>query len=91
MTDKATPAVLDLSDGLGAHAGLASSMRNPEGQPRFTVQEGGRWIDDDDFIFDAALKISGDFTDEERLAFARWICAVLNKADEQLPRQPRGA
>jgi hypothetical protein len=59
MTDQATPAKVRLTDGLGAHEGLASNMRSPGGRPRFTVQDGGRWIDDDDFLYDATLKVSG--------------------------------
>lgn len=77
-----------LSEGLGAHEGLASNMRSPGGRPRFTVQDGGRWIDDDDFLYDASLKVSGDFTDEARVAFAQWVCDALNEADKMLPRPP---
>ena len=74
--------------GVGAEENyLASDMRNPDVRPRFTVQAGGRWIDDDDFIFDSMLKITGVFTDEARLQFAKWIADTLNEADKTLPRR----
>lgn len=88
MTTEATSGALGSNDQLGAHEGIASNMRSPNGQPRFTVQDGGGWIDDDDFLFDAALKISGDFAPDDRLRFAQWICDALNEADKLLPRQP---
>lgn len=67
---------------------FASEMRSAD-RPRFTVQDGGAWIDDDDFIFDAMLKVSGDFTDVERERFAQWVCDALNAADAKLPRERR--
>jgi hypothetical protein len=87
------PLAVPLSDQLGAGADaryLASDQRTP-GRPRFTVQEDGRWIDDDDFIFDCMLKISGDFAQDDRKQFAQWVCDALNEADKKLPREPRGA
>lgn len=76
-----------LSEGLGPlPEGLASHQRDPSVRTRFTVQDGGRWIDDDDFIFDATIKIGGDFSDEDRLRFAQWIADTLNAADAKLPR-----
>lgn len=93
MTDAERPDGSGLSKGLGAGAGaryLASAQRTP-GRPRFTVQEDGRWIDDDDFIFDCMLKINGDFSPDDRKQFAQWICDALNAADLKLPRDPRGA
>jgi hypothetical protein len=52
--------------------------------PRFTaeVQDGSRiWIYDDDFGFDAALEISGDWLQEDKLRYAAAVCAALNAAD----------
>lgn len=92
MTTEAPPGALGSNDGLGqAVEGIASDMRQSDVRPRFTVQDEGRWIDDDDFIFDAMLKISGDFSDESRKRFAQWICDTLNAADARLPRMKRGA
>lgn len=65
---------------------IASNMRNPESRPRFVVQDGGLSIDDDDFIFDAQLLITGDFLEEDRMAYAQWIADALNAADTRLPR-----
>lgn len=99
MTDKTTPPSepnqplgLGCNEQLGAGSEalyLASDMRSPESCPRFTVQDGGSWIDDDDFIFDAMIKISGDFSDQARARFSQWVCDTLNEADKKLPREPR--
>lgn len=71
---------------------LASEQRNPDGRPRFSASEDGRLIDDDDFIFDASLRVSGDFGgDEERRAYAQWIADTLNAADQALPRESHAA
>lgn len=85
---------LKLNEGLGAGGCaryLASDMRHPDGGPRFRIGVEGRHIIDDDFIFDAMLKVDGDFDDATRTAYAQWICDALNEADKQLPREPGGA
>jgi hypothetical protein len=57
---------------------------------RFKPNDGGTWIDDDDFGFDAMLKVDGDFgSDADRLAYAQFICDKLN-APEAIPA-PEGA
>jgi hypothetical protein len=61
-------------------AELSSNMRSPDGGPRFRVRDGGAWIDDDDFIFDATVRIGGDFGEGKKLAYAQWIADTLNAA-----------
>lgn len=39
------------------------------------------YIDDDDFGYDATLKLTGDFSNEERVRYARAIAKALNAAD----------
>ncbi len=77
--------------GAGSEARYLASEQRSGVRQRFTVQGGGSWIDDDDFIFDCMLKIIGDFSPEDRKRFAQWICDALNEADKKLPREPRGA
>jgi len=84
-----------LNDGLGGETEsryLASEQRPRDGGPRFRVSDGGRTISDEDFIFDAMIRIGGDFGgDALRTWYAQWICDSLNEADKQLPREPHGA
>ena len=77
--------------GAGAEAGrLASEQRPRDGGPRFRVSDGGRTISDEDFIFDALIRVGGDFGDDAlRTRYAQWMCDALNEADKQLPREPR--
>lgn len=94
MTNESTPGVLGSNAGLGAGAEapyLASHMRSPDDKPRFRVGADGGVIDDDDFLFDALIRIEGDFADGDRLAYAQWMADALNEADKKLPREPRGA
>lgn len=59
----------------------SSDMRGRE--ERFKPSKDGRTIDDDDFKYDAALKITGDFgSDEQRRRYAQWLCDKLNAPDE---------
>lgn len=47
------------------------------------------YIDDDEFHWDALLRISGDFeSDAEKLRFAKAICEVLNKHADEIPCSP---
>ena len=84
-----------LTVGLGAGAEvpyLASEQRPRDGGPRFRVSDGGRTISDEDFIFDALIRVGGDFgNDDVRTRYAQWVCDALNDADKQLPREPQGA
>lgn len=83
-----------LSDGLGAGSAapyLASHMRSQDAKPRFRVGVDGGVIDDDDFLFDALIRIEGYFGEGARLAYAQWMADALNEADKKLPREPRGA
>jgi hypothetical protein len=96
MTTDSAPAKGRMSAGLGTGSEarptyLASRMRTSDYGPRFISCGDGRVIDDDDFIFDATITISGDFNSEQRLAFARWVAETLNAADKTLLREPRGA
>ena len=86
------PGIVLSSDGLGvgteARPYLASHMRCDDEKPRFRVGPDGAVLDDDDFIFDALIRIEGDFDEGERVAYAQWIAAALNAADAKLPRMP---
>ena len=66
--------------------GLASDMRSPDDKPRFRVGADGAVIDDDDFIFDALIRIEGDFGEGQRRVYAQWIADTLNEADTKLDR-----
>jgi hypothetical protein len=62
---------------------------------RFTVERAhdpespAVWIMDDDFGYDAMLKVGGDFaTITEKLAFAQAIADVLNQAEHRIPICP---
>lgn len=45
------------------------------------VGKDGRDVFSDDFTVDAALRLSGDFRDDEhRKEYAEWLCCSLNKA-----------
>lgn len=60
---------------------------------RFEIAEGstpGRlYIDDDDFHWDGALAVSGDFESEaEKRRYMQAICDVLNANEGQIPFQP---
>ncbi|MGD9882303.1 MAG: hypothetical protein AB7F22_30160 [Reyranella sp.] len=49
---------------------------------RFKVQRDGRTIWDEDFNYDALLRINGDFpNDAERLKYAHAIANALNAAE----------
>lgn len=89
------PPALQLNGGLGAGAEasyLASEQRPRDGGPRFRVSDSGRTISDEDFIFDALIRVGGDFGDDaRRTRYAQWMCDALNEADKSLPREPRGA
>lgn len=95
MEQSNPPALVRLSEGLGAaYDGhyLASEQRPRDGGPRFRVSDGGRTISDEDFIFDALIRVGGDFGDDVlRTRYAQWMCDALNEADKTLPRVPRGA
>jgi hypothetical protein len=46
---------------------------------RFQSSSDGKSIDDDDFLYDASLKVSGDFgSDEVRKSYADFVCSKLN-------------
>lgn len=95
MEQTGSPAKVASTAGLGAGAEaryLASEMRPLDGGQRFRVSDGGRTISDEDFIFDALIRVGGDFGDDAlRTRYAQWICDALNEADKTLPREPRGA
>lgn len=56
---------------------------------RFEVQEnskGGFYIDDDDFNWDALLRIDGDFgSDVDRRRYAEAIAAILSENEDRIP------
>ena len=60
---------------------------------RFAVHEGleGRiYIDDDDFHWDALLRVSGDFeSDAEKNRYARAIAKVLSDNEAKIPYRPK--
>lgn len=54
------PLGLGSTEGLGAVSEaryLASEQRPRDGGPRFRVSDGGRTISDEDFIFDALIRV----------------------------------
>lgn len=61
---------------------VAREMMLPPGattKERFRVSDDGLGIWDEDFTFDANLKISGDFaTEDDKRAYARELVALLN-------------
>jgi hypothetical protein len=84
MSDSVTvnPAQPDRRDLIAPHT---TSMRSTRLR-RFNPTPNGKAIDDDDFVYDALLRISGDFPDEAvRLSYAQWLCDKLNAAP---PAQP---
>ena len=69
---------------------LASDMRPSDGGQRFRVSDNGRMISDEDFIFDALIRVGGDFEDDaSHTRYTQWVCDALNEADKTLPREPR--
>lgn len=65
---------------------------------RFEVSDGGAvaegtvcrlYIDDDDFHWDALLRISGDFeSDDEKRRYAEAIAKVLSDHEDEIPHRP---
>lgn len=52
---------------------------NPEGRH-------GAWIDDDEFSYDAAIRVTGDFeTPEAKRAYMQAICDILNEQEDRIP------
>jgi hypothetical protein len=48
----------------------------------------GSCVISDDFEHDVTLRISGDFADDaQRLAYAEWLCAVLNNVSHSIRAQ----
>lgn len=61
---------------------------------RFSVQTGSArsrfFIDDDDFHWDGALAVSGDFESQrEKLRYMRAIAKVLSDHEDEIPYGPR--
>lgn len=56
---------------------------------RFCVQSGSRhnfYIDDDDFHWDALLKVNGDFeSGREKLRYMRAIAKILSDNEDKIP------
>lgn len=56
---------------------------------RFTVSTGDAgteiWIYDDDFGYDATMKLTGDWSDKQKHAYAEAICGVLNFHETVIP------
>lgn len=47
----------------------------------WTPSDDGRHIQSEDFEHDVTLRVSGDFaTDEDRIAYTKWLAAKLNAA-----------
>lgn len=52
---------------------------------RFEASKDGRLIHDDDFEYDAILRVDGDFaSDEQRKSYSDWLCGKLNAAQKEL-------
>jgi hypothetical protein len=59
---------------------------------RFAVQDwpSGIYVDDDDFGYDACMKITGDFaTKEERIVYAQAVADALNVAEIPTPEKTK--
>jgi hypothetical protein len=54
---------------------------------RFEVMEheGRIYIDDDDFGYDALLRLAGDWSYHEKLAYAQAVAEALNAAGDKIP------
>lgn len=73
------------------------TLRSSTGQDRimlkrFGIISGtrGSMIDDDEFGYDAAIRVSGDFaTTEEKEAYLKAIRDVLNENETRIPFRPR--
>jgi hypothetical protein len=67
---------------------LKFTGKNRQRSNRFEVSEGrqGLWIDDDEFSYDAAIRITGDFeTPEAKRAYLQAVCDVLNAQEDRIP------
>ena len=59
---------------------------------RFNILEGkrGPMIDDDEFGYDASIRVGGDFaTPDEKEAYLKAMCQVLNENETRIPFRPR--
>jgi len=50
--------------------------------------DGDVYVVSNDFLHDVSLRIIGDFGPGERLAYAEWMCGILNEACPQ-PKDSR--
>lgn len=73
---------------------MAEQVPTKEKFPRFQVfhdpaQHPTRvWIFDDEFHWDAGLRVTGDFAEiADRIRFAQAICDVLNEAADRIPNK----
>lgn len=70
-------------------------MRKRRFEVQSNYQTGRIYIDDDDFHWDALLRVNGDFeNDAEKLRYAKAIARVLSKYEDEIPYRPvqrRGA
>jgi hypothetical protein len=69
---------------------MASETSENQTRPRFTVHLGERdvYVFDDEFHWDAALLVSGDFADKnDCIRFAQGIADALNKSAILVPKE----
>jgi hypothetical protein len=69
----------------------AQYPENRSRRERFVVVEHDKdklYIDDDDFGYDAAIKVSGDWEYPEKLAYAQAVADALNAAGDKIPVAP---
>lgn len=63
---------------------MPAKNRSHDGS-RFTVSTGDSgtdvWIYDDDFGYDAAMELTGDFLPADKIRYAEAVCNALNAAD----------
>jgi len=51
---------------------------------------GRMWIDDDDFHWDALMRVSGDFeSDAEKERYMKAIAKVLSDNEDKIPYRPK--
>ena len=67
---------------------MEQTGKNRQRSNRFEVSDGrhGLWIDDDEFSYDAAIRITGDFESQEaKRAYLQAVCDVLNAHEDSIP------
>lgn len=78
LCDKDSPGAFPVYAEAREHVSERHSSAMRSRPDRFFPNGDGSYIEDDDFIYDAVLKIDGDFGEGQRLEYAKWLCSLLN-------------